>query len=54
MQRLGRMKHELSILKSATMTGISVWTVDDDLFHLEVRISAIVAVVVPFGGDNRS
>jgi len=38
MQRLGRMKHELTMLKSAAMTGISVWTVEDDLFHLEAQI----------------
>merc|ERR1711942_267010 len=38
MQRLGRMKHELSTLKSAAMTGISVWNVEDDLFHLQAQI----------------
>lgn len=38
MQRLGRMKHELTMLKSAAMTGISVWTVDDNIFHLEAQI----------------
>lgn len=38
MQRLGRMKHELSILKTSTMTGISAWNVDDDLFHLQAQI----------------
>jgi len=38
MQRLGRMKHEMSTLKSTAMTGISVWNVEDDLFHLQAQI----------------
>ena len=33
------MKAELTMLKYAAMPGISVWTVDDDIFHLEVILS---------------
>ena len=40
MQRLGRMKHELSTLKLAAMIGISVWNVEDDLFHLQVSVTS--------------